>query len=479
MTRQPSRWISAGAVLTVIAGGMLVTAMTASAEEGELLSRGKAVTVSSVEGSSYAGSNAVDGDASTRWSSQFSDPQWIRVDLGAVATISRLRLSWETAYGRAYRIETSDDGSSWRQIYTTSSGDGGTDDVTGLSGRGRYVRVHGTQRATQWGYSLWELEVYGTGGGDPTPTPSTPPATGGKFRFAPYVATFIGNDLAGIARESGHKFFSLGFVNGTGNCQPIWSTDDAALRRNLASLRAIGGDAIVSSGGWNADDLVRRCATGAAAAAAYQQVLDGYASDYLDLDPEHGDQHNNLERSIVDRRNDAVRILQDNARSKGKTLRVSYTLGVSPDSGFNAENLYVLQSALTRGVEIDVVNPMTMDFYDGVSGDRMGERSIEALRKVHGQLKGLYPGRSDAQLWGMLAATPMIGQNDDQREVFALGDARKLVAFANQQHLARLTFWATSRDNGGCPGKKTADATCSGIVQQQYEFIRIFQDFTG
>jgi hypothetical protein len=464
-----------------VASGLVVAnTMTASAGEPTLLSRGRPATASSVENSSYAAPNVVDGSTSTRWSSQFSDPQWIRVDLGATATISRVKLSWETAYGRAYRIETSDNGSAWRQIYTTGSSDGGVDDLAGLSGTGRYVRVYGTQRATQWGYSLWELEVYGSGSTpSPTPTMTAPPPASGQFRFAPYVATFIGNDLAAIARDSGQKFFSLGFVNGTGNCQPIWSTDDATLRRNVASLRSMGGDVIVSSGGWNADDLVRRCANGAAAAAAYQQVLDAYASDYLDLDPEHGDQHNNLERSIVDRRNDALKILQDNAKSKGKTLRVSYTLGVSPDAGFNAENLYVLQSALARGVEIDVVNPMTMDFYDGVSGDRMGDRSIEALRKVHGQLKGLYLGRTDAQLWGMLAATPMIGQNDDQREVFTLADARKVVAFANQQHMARLSFWATSRDNGGCPGKKVADATCSGISQQLYEFTRIFQGFTG
>jgi hypothetical protein len=134
---------------------------------------------------------------------------------------------------------------------------------------------------------------------------------------------------------------------------------------------------------------------------------------------------------------------------------------------------------VARGVDIEVVNPMTMDFYDGVSGTRMGERSIAALQKVQAQLKVLYPGRPDAQLWGMVAATPMIGQNDDQREVFTLDDARALVAFANQQHLARLSFWAVNRDNAGCPGNKTADASCSGVSQKLYEFTQIFQGFTG
>jgi hypothetical protein len=117
--------------------------------------------VSSVEpGTSLAGANAVDGNAGTRWSSAFSDPQWISVDLGATYTLSRVRLTWETAYGRGYRIETSADDASWQQVYSTSSGDGGTDELV-ISASGRYVRLTGTQRGTPWGYSLWELSVLG------------------------------------------------------------------------------------------------------------------------------------------------------------------------------------------------------------------------------------------------------------------------------------------------------------------------------
>ncbi|MFD1502605.1 discoidin domain-containing protein, partial [Streptosporangium lutulentum] len=65
------------------------------------------------------------------------------------------------AYGRAYQIQTSPDGTTWSTVYSTTAGDGGVDDVT-LTGTGRYVRVNGTQRATAYGYSLWEFEVYGS-----------------------------------------------------------------------------------------------------------------------------------------------------------------------------------------------------------------------------------------------------------------------------------------------------------------------------
>jgi len=83
------------------------------------------------------------------------------VDLGANHAISRVRLTWETAFGRAYEIQTSGNGTSWQRAYATTSGDGGTDDVA-LSANARYVRVYGTQRGTQWGYSLWELSVTGS-----------------------------------------------------------------------------------------------------------------------------------------------------------------------------------------------------------------------------------------------------------------------------------------------------------------------------
>ncbi|MBI2427231.1 MAG: discoidin domain-containing protein [Ignavibacteriales bacterium] len=99
---------------------------------------------------------AVDGNISTRWSSEYSDDQWILLDLGKQFEIHRVVLRWETAYGRSYSIETSADATNWREIFGTSSGDGGVDDMAGLSGTGRYVRMRGRDRATEWGYSLWE-----------------------------------------------------------------------------------------------------------------------------------------------------------------------------------------------------------------------------------------------------------------------------------------------------------------------------------
>jgi PKD repeat protein len=129
------------------------------------LTPGSTATASSVENGSLTADKAVDGNAGTRWSSQFSDPQSITVDLGEAHTVTGVKLTWETAYGSAYSIQTSADGTTWRTAsYSTSSGDGGVDDITFATAAAdtRYVRVNGTTRGTPWGYSLWELQVFGT-----------------------------------------------------------------------------------------------------------------------------------------------------------------------------------------------------------------------------------------------------------------------------------------------------------------------------
>ena len=139
-----------------------------------LLSQGKPATASSSENAGSAAANAVDGNTGTRWSSAFTDPQWIQVDLGSSQSINRVELNWEAAFGRAYRIEASADGSNWTTLVNVSGRAGGNE-THAVNGAGRYVRLTGTERATVYGYSLWELKVFG--GCATTPPTSTPPTS--------------------------------------------------------------------------------------------------------------------------------------------------------------------------------------------------------------------------------------------------------------------------------------------------------------
>ncbi len=167
------------AVLVLLAGYTAVVARQARAAS-TLLSQGKPAIASSAENASFPASAAVDGDTGTRWSSAFSDPQWVQVDLGTTASISgttasisQVVLDWEVAYGKAFRIQVSADAATWTDIYSTSTGTGGTQSLD-VTGTGRYVRMYGTTRATPYGYSLWEFAV-NTTTSTTSPSPSASP----------------------------------------------------------------------------------------------------------------------------------------------------------------------------------------------------------------------------------------------------------------------------------------------------------------
>ncbi|TCO53118.1 discoidin domain-containing protein [Actinocrispum wychmicini] len=166
-------------LVTVTAAGLLLSSAVAipAAAADVLLSQGKPVATSTVESSSLNGDKAVDGNAKTRWASAVSaDPQWLRVDLGEPSTVHRVKLDWEAAYAKKYRLEISDDGVHFSTVTTVDNGDGKTDDLTGLNAHGRYLRFVGTTRATKYGYSFWEIQAFGstdsTGDTQPPTTPT-------------------------------------------------------------------------------------------------------------------------------------------------------------------------------------------------------------------------------------------------------------------------------------------------------------------
>lgn len=107
-------------------------------------------------------SAAVDAVYSTRWSSAYSDDQALALDLGAVARIDRVRLTWQTAYAAKYAIETAPSlNGPWTVAVRNDAGHGGVETLN-VNASARYVRLHGIQRATGYGYSLWEMDVLGS-----------------------------------------------------------------------------------------------------------------------------------------------------------------------------------------------------------------------------------------------------------------------------------------------------------------------------
>ena len=165
LTRRRRRELLA-LIAAAITGLVAYTAITIAPAHGAatLLSQGKTATASSTENATFPASAAVDGNTGTRWSSAFSDPQWLQVDLGASASVSQVVLTWEAAYAKSFQIQVSDNGTTWNSIYSTTTGTGGVQTLN-IAGTGRYVRMYGTVRGTAYGYSLFEFQVYGTLGG--------------------------------------------------------------------------------------------------------------------------------------------------------------------------------------------------------------------------------------------------------------------------------------------------------------------------
>src|SRR5947209_8476286 len=177
----------AGASLVLTALVPLLQAPAASAATCRTtnIAQGKTATASSTENASFPASNAVDGNTGTRWSSAFSDPQWLEVDLGSSQSICQVGLQWEAAYATAFQIQTSADNATWTTIFSTTTGTGGTQ-VLNVTGTGRYIRMNGTARATQYGYSLFEFQVFSS-------TTTTGPGCTGQSNtpnFGPNVDIF-------------------------------------------------------------------------------------------------------------------------------------------------------------------------------------------------------------------------------------------------------------------------------------------------
>ncbi|WP_255205817.1 beta-1,3-glucanase family protein [Actinomadura sp. BRA 177] len=156
------------ALLLLLPGSLALTAASANAAacgtSDAALNR--PATASSSENASFPASNAVDGNSGTRWSSAFSDPQWLQVDLGTSQDICQVVLNWEAAYGKAFQIQTSNNASNWTTIYSTTNATGGNQTLN-ITGNGRYIRMYGTARATQWGYSLFGMAVHTAGSTTP------------------------------------------------------------------------------------------------------------------------------------------------------------------------------------------------------------------------------------------------------------------------------------------------------------------------
>jgi hypothetical protein len=309
--------------------------------------------------------------------------------------------------------------------------------------------------------------------------------------YAPYVdmGLWPTYDLVAAAQTHGIRYFNLAFIVADSTGQPSWggyseyrlgTEFDAKVRTQIAGVRALGGDVVVSFGGAAGSELAQVVTNVNTLAARYQAVIDAYGLTHVDFDIEGAA---SADRISIDRRNEAIAILQRNAAAAGRELHVSYTLPVLP-TGLTQDGVYVLQSAVARGVNIGLVNIMAMDYGDSAAPNpqgKMGDYAIAAATSLFNQLKSLYgTSKTESQLWAMVGVTPMIGVNDVTSEVFDQQEARELLAFAEQKGIGMIAMWSLNRDQQNAAGKLNyVDLKSSGVLQSPFEFSGIFGQFTG
>ncbi|WP_328296718.1 glycosyl hydrolase family 18 protein [Streptomyces sp. NBC_00435] len=304
--------------------------------------------------------------------------------------------------------------------------------------------------------------------------------------FAPYFEAYSSDSPADLAERSGAKYLTMAFVQTEtkGSCTPYWNGSTgqpvaaSVFGADFTKIRSRGGDVIPSFGGYAADnggtEIADSCTSVDSIAAAYEKVVTTYDVTRLDMDIEDKSLTN---KAAIDRRNQAIKKVQDWASANGRPLQISYTLPTTT-SGLASSGLAVLKSAKSAGAQVDVVNLMTFDYYDNAAHD-MAADTQTAATGLYGQLAALYPAKTPTQLWGMIGVTEMPGIDDfGAAETFTTADATTVYNWATAKGINTLSFWALQRDNGGCPGTGGSD-TCSGVAQDPWYFTHTFAPFTG
>ncbi|MEV7437750.1 lectin [Streptomyces griseoviridis] len=300
----------------------------------------------------------------------------------------------------------------------------------------------------------------------------TAPAAGGTAPSAPMaVAPYLYNGWGSppnpgtVTAATGVKWFTLAFVLSNGYCNPQWDGSRPLTggvdQQTVTTVRAGGGDVIPSFGGYSGNKLESSCGSAGELAAAYQKVINAYGLKAIDIDLE-ADAYSNP--TVQQRTVDALKTVK--AANPG--LKVYITIGTGqsgPDTG-------LIKRAATSGLPVDAWAIMPFDF--GGAGQNMGTLTLRAAEGLRTALKAAY-GYSDDQAYRVMGISSMNGITD-QNETVTVADFRTILGYAQQHHLARLTFWSVNRDRP-CTGGP-ADS-CSGVGQSDWDYTRVFAAYTG
>ena len=300
----------------------------------------------------------------------------------------------------------------------------------------------------------------------PTGGTTPPPGPAGQ-QVAPYLYNGWGSppDPVTVMNATGVRWFTLAFVLSNGGCTPAWDgyrpltggVDQTTVNR----VRSAGGDVIPSFGGASGTKLERVCGSASALAGAYQQVINAYGLRAIDIDIET-DAYSDA--TVQQRTIDALKTVR--ANNPGIALYVTFP------ADRNGPDASMINRAAASGLTVDGWTIMPFDF--GGNGQDMGALSVQSAEGLKNRLVSAY-GYSADQAYRRSGISSMNGVTD-VGEVVTAGNFQTMVNYANQHHLARLTFWSVNRDRP-CTGGG-AD-TCGGVSQAAWDFTRVLAQYRG
>ncbi|MEV6932734.1 RICIN domain-containing protein, partial [Dactylosporangium sp. NPDC051485] len=311
------------------------------------------------------------------------------------------------------------------------------------------------------------------GGGPTNPPTSTPPTSNppgpGAMAAAPYLYEGWGNppNPATVMSATGVRWFTMAFMLNNGNCNPLWDGGRALTggvdQSTINTIRANGGDVVISFGGASGPWLEHYCTSATALAAAYQKVISAYNLKAIDIDIE-GTPYNNAtdQQKTVD----ALKTIK--ANNPGIVIYI--TLG----SGTSGPDASLINRAAAAGLVIDGWGIMTFDW--GNSTGNQGQLTTQAADGLKNRLKTAY-GWNDDTAYRHVGISSMNGITDEGARV-TVADFQTILAYAQLHHIARFTYWSQNRDRP-CPGAYPNDDTCSGVSQNAWDFTRVVAQYKG
>lgn len=455
MPRSALRGVLAAALLTASAGALTVT--PAAAATGTITGLGgKCLDV--------AGADSANGTAVQLYDCNgTAAQQWTVGTDGTVRALGKCLDVTGSSTANGARLQVWDCTGGANQKWTVSA----ARDLVGQQS-GKCADVTGNTSANGTPVQIWSCTGTANQKWTAPADGGTPPATA-PMAVAPYLYNGWGSPPSPttVMNATGVKWFTLAFVLSNGTCNPQWDggrpLTGGVDQQTINTVRGAGGDVIPSFGGYSGNKLESSCTSASALAGAYQKVIDAYRLKAIDIDIE-ADAYSNA--TVQQRTVDALKTVKANNAG----LKVYVTIG----TGQSGPDTSLINRAANSGLQVDSWTIMPFDF--GGAGQNMGTLTTRAAEGLKNALKNAY-GYSDDQAYRDMGISSMNGITDDN-ETVTPADFQTILAYAQQHHLARLTFWSANRDRP-CSGGYPNDDTCSGVAQSAWQFTGILAKYTG